>query len=59
MLISEIIAKLEEFKSENGDIRTTVRNGYGDFVDISPFDWSVEIDEDADDDNEKVVALLY
>lgn len=57
MLISEIIVKLEEFKSENGDIRTTVRNSYGDFVDISPFDWSVEIDEDADDDNEKVVVL--
>lgn len=57
MLISEIIAKLEEFKSENGDIRTTVRNSYGDFVDIFPFDWSVEIDEDADDDNEKVVVL--
>lgn len=57
MLISEIIAKLEEFKAENGDIRTIVRNDYGDFMDITPFDWSVEIDEEADDDNEKVVVL--
>lgn len=55
MLISELIAKLEEFKKENGDIETAIRGNYdGGYF---PFDVSIEIDEDADEDNNKVVVF--
>lgn len=54
MLISELIAKLEEFKAENGDIQTAICGEYGGYF---PFDCFIGIDEDADEGDEKVVVF--
>lgn len=54
MLISELIAKLEEFKAEHGDIRTTILGDYGDYF---PFECFIGTDEDADEGDKKVVVF--
>lgn len=54
MVISELITKLEEFKTENGDIETVISGEYGGYF---PFECFIGIDEDANDDNKKVVVF--
>lgn len=54
MLISELIAKLEEFRAENGDIEAVIFHDYDRYY---PFECFVGINEDANEDNKKVVVF--
>jgi hypothetical protein len=54
MLISELIAELEKFKAENGDIEATILSDYGGYYSFECF---IGIDEEADEDNKKVVVF--
>lgn len=54
MLISELIAELEKLKAENGDIETTILGDYGGYFSFECF---IGIDEEADEDNKKVVVF--